>query len=195
MTKRTWLTTAALVAVVVVVGAACTSSSTTTQPSGSGGGTDPCKAKFGCVTIRPGDPLHIGAIQSITGATATLGQPQVNGIYAAIDYLDGKFDGIPVKLMGHTVTLNDGGPYTQGLTAGFAKFFKELGGTITADEAFDPTVTDFKPVLTSVAQGHPGMIYFPDFNPPCALISQQAKQIPDLAGVQLVGSDGCNDAT
>ena len=303
MTKRTWLTTAALVAVVVVVGAACTSSSTTTQPSGSGGGTDPCKAKFGCVTVRPGDPLHIGAIQSITGATATLGQPQVNGIYAAIDYLDGKFDGIPGKLMGHTVTLttqdetdpasgqcgkaggqtaatklaadptiaavigttcssaalgvadtilgnkgvilvsssntspkltqegvhntfyfrtaqndviqtkvvadfvfkflgiktaatmNDGGPYTQVLTAGFAKFFKELGGTITADEAFDPTVTDFKPVLTSVAQGHPGMIYFPDFNPPCALISQQAKQIPDLAGVQLMGSDGCNDAT
>jgi branched-chain amino acid transport system substrate-binding protein len=259
--------------------------------------------KFGCVTVGAKDPLHFGGIQTITGATATLGQPNVNGVYAAIDYLDGKFDGIPGKLLGHSVTLttqdetdpasgqcgkaggqtaatklaadptvvavigttcssaalgvadsilgnkgiilvsssntspklteggvhnpfyfrtaqndviqtkvvadfvfkslgiktaatmNDGGPYTQGLTSGFAKFFKELGGTVTADEAFDPTVTDFKPVLTSVAQGHPELIYFPDFNPPCALIASQAKQIPDLAGVKLMGSDGCNDAT
>src|SRR5947209_656082 len=27
-------------------------------------------------------------------------------------------------------TMNDGGPYTQGLTSGFATFYKQLGGTI-----------------------------------------------------------------
>jgi branched-chain amino acid transport system substrate-binding protein len=92
-------------------------------------------------------------------------------------------------------TMNDGGPYTSGLTQGFGTFFKKLGGTITADEAFDPTVKDFKPLLTSIAQGHPGMIYFPDFDPPCALIAIQAKQIPALAGTaKLMGSDGCNEA-
>jgi branched-chain amino acid transport system substrate-binding protein len=263
-----------------------------------------CKAdKFGCVTVGANDPIRLGAIQTITGATATLGQPQVNGVNLGIDYLDGKFDGIQGKILDHSVTLNtqdetdaasgqcgkaggqtaatklaadpsivavigttcsssalgvadttlgnkgvilvsssntspkltaegihnqfyfrtaqndviqtkvvadfvfnelgfktaatmnDGGPYTQGLTSGFAQFFTELGGTVTADEAFDPTVTDFKPVLTSIAQGHPELIYFPDFNPPCALIAQQALQIPDLSGVKLMGSDGCNDKT
>jgi branched-chain amino acid transport system substrate-binding protein len=91
-------------------------------------------------------------------------------------------------------TMNDGGPYTSGLTLGFGTFFKALGGTITADEAFDPTTTDFKPLLTSIANGKPGLIYFPDFDPPCALISIQAKQITALAGVKLMGSDGCNEA-
>jgi branched-chain amino acid transport system substrate-binding protein len=91
-------------------------------------------------------------------------------------------------------TMNDGGPYTAGLTLGFSNFYKKLGGTVTADEAFDPTTTDFKPLLTSIAQGKPGLIYFPDFNPPCSLISIQAKQISALEGVKLMGSDGCNEA-
>jgi len=91
-------------------------------------------------------------------------------------------------------TMNDGGPYTSGLTLGFGTFFKKLGGTITADEAFDPTTTDFKPLLTSIAQGKPGLIYYPDFDPPCALITIQAKQVSGLAGVKLMGSDGCNEA-
>src|SRR5205823_3545267 len=91
-------------------------------------------------------------------------------------------------------TMNDGGPYTSGLTLGFGTFFKALGGEITADEAFDPTTTDFKPLLTSIANGSPGLIYFPDFDPPCALISIQAKQITKLAGTKLMGSDGCNEA-
>ena len=91
-------------------------------------------------------------------------------------------------------TMNDGGPYTSGLTLGFGTFFKALGGNVTADEAFDPTTTDFKPLLTSIAQGKPGLIYYPDFDPPCALISIQAKQIPALSGVKLMGSDGCNEA-
>lgn len=318
MKGRKLLATAVLGALTLVA-AACTggggTKATPTGGGGGGGGGECPDKKFGCVTIGANDPIHFGAIQTITGATATLGQPNVNGIYAAIDYLPGNgdidqttgkrvdFDGKPGTLLGHKVTLttqdetdpttgqcgkaggqtaatklaadptvvavigttcssaalgvadttlankgiilvsssntspklteegvhnefyfrtaqndviqtkvvadfvfkqlgiktaatmNDGGPYTQGLTSGFAKFFTGLGGTITADEAFDPAVKDFKPVLTSIAQGHPGLIYFPDFNPPCALIAAQAKQIPDLATVKLMGSDGCNDVT
>jgi branched-chain amino acid transport system substrate-binding protein len=303
MNKRKSLVVIAALVAMMLTAAACSKKTAGTNPTPTGGGAACSDKKFGCVTVGKNDPIHLGAIQSITGATATLGDPQVKGVYLGIDYLDGKFDGIQGKILGHSVTLtvqdetdassgqcgksggqtaatklaadptivavvgttcsssalgvgdtilgnkgiilvsssntspklteegvhnpfyfrtaqndviqtkvvadfvykqlgiktaatmNDGGPYTQGLTSGFAKFFKGLGGTITADEAFDPTVTDFKPVLTSVAQGHPGLIYFPDFNPPCALIAAQAKQIPDLAGVQLMGSDGCNDAT
>ncbi len=91
-------------------------------------------------------------------------------------------------------TMNDGGPYTSGLTTGFESFYKQLGGSITASETFDPTLKDFKPLLTSIAQGHPGLIYFPDFDPPCALITIQALQVPALSTVKLLGSDGCNES-
>ncbi len=299
MRKPTLTRRLALVAVLVVLAAACGKKSASTT-----GATDVCKKdKFGCVTIKAGDPINFGAIQTISGSTATLGTDQVHGIQLAMDYLDGNFDAKPGMLLGHSVTLttgdetdptsgqcgkaggqtaatklaadpsvvavigtscsssalgvadtilgdkgiilvsasntspkltapdshnpfyfrtaqndviqtkvvadfvytklgiksaatmNDGGPYTQGLTSGFGNFYKKLGGTVTADEAFDPTVKDFKPLLTSIAQGHPGLIYFPDFNPPCALISIQAKQITGLSGVKLMGSDGCNDST
>ena len=38
-------------------------------------------------------------------------------------------------------------------------------GTITAIEAINSADTDFKPLLTSIAQGNPDVLYFPDFNP------------------------------
>jgi branched-chain amino acid transport system substrate-binding protein len=291
-----------MLAVLALVGAACSSKSGGgTTPSG---GANACTSdKFGCVTIKAGDPIHFGAIQTVSGSTSALGTDEVHGIQLAMDYLDGTFDGKNGTLLGHPVTLttgdetdptsgqcgkaggqtaatklaadpsivavigtscsssalgvsdtilggkgvvlisasntsakltnpqfhnsfyfrtaqndaiqakvvadfvytklgiktaatmNDGGPYTSGLTTGFGTFFKQLGGTITADEAFDPTTKDFKPLLTSIAQGKPGMIYFPDFDPPCALIAIQAKEIPALAGTaKLMGSDGCNEA-
>ena len=300
MKKSKILTGLALGAVLVMVAAACGGSS---NPSSSGG-TDKCKSdKFGCVTIKAGDPINFGAIATVSGSTAALGTDSDNGIKLAMDYLDKNFDGKNGTLLGHPVkltigdetdptsgqcgkaggqtaatklaadptivavigtncsssalgvsdtilgnkgivlispsntsakltdpsfhnpfyfrtaqndaiqakvvadfvytnlgiksaaTMNDGGPYTSGLTLGFGNFFKALGGTITADEAFDPTTTDFKPLLTSISQSKPGLIYFPDFDPPCALIAIQAKQVAGLgSAVKLMGSDGCNEA-
>jgi branched-chain amino acid transport system substrate-binding protein len=86
-------------------------------------------------------------------------------------------------------TINDESPYADGLAAAFRDNFEAGGGTITAIEAINSGDTDFKPLLTSIAEGNPDVLYFPDFNPACALIAQQAKDIlPDTA---LIGSDGC----
>jgi branched-chain amino acid transport system substrate-binding protein len=92
-------------------------------------------------------------------------------------------------------TIHDESPYANGLTDGFKNFFEKAGGTITAAEAITSTDTDFKPLLTSIAQTSPEIIYLPDFNPACGLIAKQAKDIPDLANVALMGSDGCNAST
>jgi len=301
MKYRKWLAGVAMVGAISLVGAACSSNKASTSPSG--GNTGACNDKFGCVTIKPGEPLHFGAIQTVSQSTAALGTDEIHGIQLAMDYLDGKFDTKSGQLLGHAVTLttgdetdptsgqcgksggqtaatklaadssivavigtscsssalgvsdtilgnkgiilvsasntsakltnpqfhnpfyfrtaqndaiqakvvadfvftklgiksaatmNDGGPYTAGLTGGFEGFYKGLGGTITASETFDPTLKDFKPVLTSIAQGHPGVIYAPDFDPPCALIAIQMAQVPALSGVKFVGSDGCNEST
>jgi len=92
-------------------------------------------------------------------------------------------------------TIHDQSPYAAGLTGGFKTFFEGLGGTVTDEEAITTGDTDFKPLLTSIAQTGPQLIYLPDFNPECGLIAKQAKDIPDLAGVALMGSDGCNAST
>ena len=86
-------------------------------------------------------------------------------------------------------TINDESPYADGLAAAFRDNFEAGGGTITTIEAIQSSDTDFKPLLTSIAEGNPDVLYFPDFNPACALIASQAADImPDTA---LIGSDGC----
>ena len=88
-------------------------------------------------------------------------------------------------------TAHDESPYADALAAVFRESFKKLGGKITDSEAFQSSDTDFKPMLTKIAQGKPDFLYYPDFDPACALIAKQAKQVAGLASTKLTGSDGC----
>ncbi|HET9723870.1 MAG TPA: branched-chain amino acid ABC transporter substrate-binding protein [Actinomycetota bacterium] len=90
-------------------------------------------------------------------------------------------------------TINDESPYADALAAVFRAGFEAQGGSITTFEAIQSTDTDFKPLLTSIAEQSPDVLYFPDFNPACALISKQAADIPGLKDTALIGSDGCAD--
>lgn len=87
-------------------------------------------------------------------------------------------------------TIHDGSLYAESLQAVFAETFLELGGEITTQEAVDPNATDFKSVLTSIAAGSPDFIYLPIFVKAGSLIVNQAKQVPGLESVQLMGADG-----
>jgi len=87
-------------------------------------------------------------------------------------------------------TIHDGSLYAESLQAVFAKTFIEMGGEITSQEAVDPNATDFKSVLTSIAAGGPEFIYHPIFVKAGSLIINQAKQVPGLETVPLMGADG-----
>jgi branched-chain amino acid transport system substrate-binding protein len=87
-------------------------------------------------------------------------------------------------------TIHDGSLYADQLQAVFVKKFKELGGTITAQEAVDPNQTDMSAVLTSIAAGGPEFLYFPIFLPAGGFIIRQAKQTPGLENAVLMGADG-----
>ena len=87
-------------------------------------------------------------------------------------------------------TINDESPYADGLAAAFRATFEGLGGTITAVEQVNSADTDLGPVLNSIAQGEPGAVYGPNFNPVCALTATQGLDILPKGTVQL-GSDGC----
>ncbi|HEY3210021.1 MAG TPA: branched-chain amino acid ABC transporter substrate-binding protein [Actinomycetota bacterium] len=95
--------------------------------------------------------------------------------------------------LNNAATIHDESPYADALAAVFRDVFKSKGGHITpnGDQAIQSTDTDFKPLLTTIAQDKPEFLYFPDFDPACALIAKQAAEVPGLENTVLAGSDGC----
>ena len=88
-------------------------------------------------------------------------------------------------------TIHDESPYADALAAVFRENFEAAGGTITGDEAIQSTDTDFAPLLTSIAEGEPDVLYYPNFNPACGLLAQQGRDTAGLEDTIFIGSDGC----
>jgi branched-chain amino acid transport system substrate-binding protein len=87
-------------------------------------------------------------------------------------------------------TVHDGSLYADQLQQQFAETFTELGGTITAQEAIQPTDTEMGSMLTRVAATEPELIYYPIFIAAGGHITAQARETPGLEGVHLMGADG-----
>ncbi|MBM2848263.1 MAG: putative branched-chain amino acid transporter, periplasmic amino acid-binding protein [Anaerolineales bacterium] len=87
-------------------------------------------------------------------------------------------------------TIHDGSAYAEALQQVFADEYKKLGGTITVQEAVSKGQTDMKPVLTAVAATKPDVIYYPIFVAEGGFITAQAREVPGLENVALIGSDG-----
>jgi branched-chain amino acid transport system substrate-binding protein len=87
-------------------------------------------------------------------------------------------------------TIHDGSPYAEGLANSFANTFKKLGGEIVAQEAVQVGATDMKPVLTAIASKGPELIFYPIFVAEGGFVTAQAREIPELANVKLMGADG-----
>ena len=87
-------------------------------------------------------------------------------------------------------TIHDGSVYAEQLAQVFALTFKSKGGKITAMEAVGPGDTDMRPVLTSIATGKPGLIYYPIFIAEGGHITRQAKEVSGLEKTRLMGADG-----
>ena len=86
--------------------------------------------------------------------------------------------------------IHDGDPYTQGLAQAFADAFEAEGGTITGFSAVNKDDTDMVPVLTEIAAGSPGALFFPIFQPAGAFISDQAPGVSGLEETVLLAADG-----
>ena len=86
--------------------------------------------------------------------------------------------------------IHDGDPYTQGLAKAFADAYEALGGTVTGFSAVNKDDTDMVPVLTEIAAGSPGALFFPIFQPAGDFIADQAPGVPGLEGTVLLAADG-----
>jgi branched-chain amino acid transport system substrate-binding protein len=296
MGRRRWLTAVALAGVLAVAAAACASNN---EGGGGGGGANAqqkcSQDQFGCVVYKPGEPIQIGTLLSISGSTAFLGTDSQHGAELAIDYLDGKLDGKAGPQLGHphkmvneddgcsaeggqsggqklvgnpqllavigtscsssalgvadkifsdkgillispsntnpnltaegshqpfylrtahndkiqgsvvadftvkklqaktAATIHDESPYADALAAVFRENFEKLGGKIVpnGNQAIQSTDTDFHSLLTQIGQQSPDVLYYPDFDPACALIAKQSAEVQGLTNTSLIGSDGC----
>lgn len=84
-------------------------------------------------------------------------------------------------------TIHDGSPYASQLAKVAANHFKELGGTVVAEEAVTPTDVDMRPVLTGIATKKPCVLYFPLFVASAAQIVRQAPEIAGLKDTKIIG--------
>ena len=87
-------------------------------------------------------------------------------------------------------TINDGDPYTQGLTGAFEAAYEELGGEIVVSTAVTPDQTDMRPVLTEIAAAEAELVFFPIFQPAADFIAEQAGEVAGLEDAVLMGADG-----
>jgi branched-chain amino acid transport system substrate-binding protein len=87
-------------------------------------------------------------------------------------------------------TIHDGSVYAQGLVNAFAENFKALGGELVSEQAVNIGDTDMRPVLTTIAAAGPEAIYYPIFIAEGGFITAQAKEVPGLENVVLMGADG-----
>jgi branched-chain amino acid transport system substrate-binding protein len=86
-------------------------------------------------------------------------------------------------------TINDGDIYTKGLADGFAKKFKELGGTVVLSATVNKQDTNMGPLLTAVKNSKAELVFFPLFQPEGNHLLLQARRDPALKKTVLM-SDG-----
>jgi branched-chain amino acid transport system substrate-binding protein len=85
------------------------------------------------------------------------------------------------------VSVHDGSPYAQQLTADMAKNFEGLGGKVLSTEAIAPNDVDMHAVLTRIAVEKPDVVYMPIFVAAGAQMLRQSKEVPGLEHTRLIG--------
>jgi branched-chain amino acid transport system substrate-binding protein len=93
-----------------------------------------------------------------------------------------------LKLKKAAILRDVGNDYSVGLADFFATKFKELGGTIVADESFKAGDQDFKAQLTTIKNKKPELVYIPAYYGDVALAGRQARELG--IKVPLAGGDG-----
>jgi branched-chain amino acid transport system substrate-binding protein len=90
------------------------------------------------------------------------------------------------------VLYDQGQAYSKGLMDYFADAFKQMGGTITTQQAYTGGDQDFSAQLTTIRQSNPDLIFIPGYYTDAGNISLQVRKL----GIKcpLLGGDGWDSA-
>ena len=86
----------------------------------------------------------------------------------------------------NVAAIDDGDPYTSGLTATFAGAFMELGGAVEVS-SIAKGETELQALLSQIAGGDPDGLYFPLFALEGEAVIRQSRATPGLENVTLIG--------
>lgn len=82
--------------------------------------------------------------------------------------------------------INDGDPYTVGITDAFSFAFADLGGSVVSVSVVSKGQVDMLPLLTSISTNNPEGIFFPLFPDEAGHIVRQIDQVDGLENVTLI---------
>jgi len=162
--------------IVAIVGTSCSSEARVAAPILSDAG-------FTMISASNTGPDLTDPAKRVPGYFRTAHNDKVQGAVAA----EFAYNELGIR---KAATIHDGSLYADQLQQVFAARFKDLGGTITTQEAVQPTDTDMRPVLTRIAATQPEFIYYPVFTAAGGFITAQSKEVPGLENVKLMGADG-----
>jgi branched-chain amino acid transport system substrate-binding protein len=92
--------------------------------------------------------------------------------------------------MSKAATIDDGDPYTRGLSDTFTQVFTELGGEVVLSAAVNKGDTDMYPVLTAVVRSEAELLFMPVFRPEGDYLVLQAREMEELEKVTLMSAEG-----
>ena len=168
--------------VVGVIGTSC---------SGAAVAAAPLITDAGMVLISGGNtsPALTSDLAGTAGANYSVGYYRTahNDLYQGAAMAKFVFGELGIST---AAAIHDGDPYTQGLAQAFADAFEAEGGTVTGFSAVNKDDTDMVPVLTEIAAGSPGAVFFPIFQPAGDFVADQAPGVSGLEGTVLLAADG-----
>ena len=107
----------------------------------------------------------------------------VNDLYQANAVADFAYNELGLRRM---AALNDGDPYTMGLTIAFGNAFSAIGGEVVATATIEKGQTDMTAVLTEFAAATPDGIFFPLFDIEGIPFAKQAREHASLKDATLI---------
>ncbi len=87
-------------------------------------------------------------------------------------------------------TIDDGDPYTRGLSDTFTQVFTELGGEVVLAAVVNKGDTNMQPVLTAVVRSEAELLFMPVFPPEGDYLVLQAREMEELAEITLMSAEG-----
>ena len=164
--------------VVAIIGTLC---------SGSAVAASPLLSEAGLVMISPANTSP-----ALTSDLAGNASPDYhpgyfrtanNDLYQGQAVADFAYNELGLRRM---VSIDDGDPYTMGLTVAFGKVFRELGGEVAVTARIEKGTTDMADILEEFAEAEPDGIFFPLFIAEGSPFAEQVREVDGLKDATLI---------
>ncbi len=158
-----------------------------TNCSGAAVAASPVISEAGLVMISPSNTSP-ALTSDLAGNASSDYHPgyfrvSVNDLYQARAVADFAYNELGLRRM---AALNDGDPYTLGLTIAFGNAFSAIGGEVVATATIAKGQTDMASVLTEFAAATPDGIFFPLFDIEGIPFAKQAREHDSLKDATLI---------